>query len=55
MTADTTTDIRGIGQLDNLQSDNSVYDLRGRKIVKSSNGQMAKGLYIHNGKKFIVK
>jgi len=47
----------GIKAIDNLTispSDN-CYDLSGRKIAKSSNGQMAKGLYIVNGKKVIIK
>jgi hypothetical protein len=51
-----TTGIEGIGQLDNLQFDD-WYDLSGRKLSngKSSNGQMKKGVYIHNGKKVVVK
>ena len=48
------TGIKAIGLLDNLQTDN-CYDLSGRKIVKPSNGQMAKGVYIVNGKKIIIK
>ena len=47
----------GIKAIDNFtisQSDN-CYDLSGRKIVKSSNGKMAKGVYIVNGKKTIIK
>ena len=52
--------ITGIGQLDNLQSDNlhqdhSVYDLQGRKIVKLSNRQIRPGIYIRNGKKHVAK
>ena len=31
-------------------SDNSVYDLQGRKVA-----QPTKGLYIHNGKKVVIK
>ena len=31
------------------------YDLQGRKIVKPSNGQMPKGIYIHQGKKVVVR
>lgn len=49
-----TTSIESIGQFDNQQSDN-WYDLQGRQIVKSSNCQMAPGLYIVNGKKVIIK
>ena len=37
----------------------AVYDLQGRRVngqmMKSSNGQMKQGLYIMNGKKYIVK
>jgi len=51
---DEITGITSIGLLDNLQTDN-CYDLNGRKIVKPSNGQMAKGVYIVNGKKIIIK
>ena len=40
-----------------LRFDNSVYDLQGRKVngqmVKESNGQMKKGIYIWKGKKVI--
>ena len=49
-----TTGINVIGQSDNVQSDN-WYDLQGRLIIKSSNRQMKKGLYIVNGKKVVVK
>jgi hypothetical protein len=51
-----TTGIISIGQLDNLQSDN-WYDLSGRKIVnsKSSNSKLPKGIYIHNGRKIVIK
>ena len=47
----------GIKAIDNFtisQSDN-CYDLSGRKIVKSSNGKMAKGVYIERGKKIVIK
>jgi hypothetical protein len=47
----------GIKAIDNFiisQSDN-CYDLSGRQIVKSSNGKMAKGVYIERGKKFVIK
>jgi len=46
------TDINNIGQSDNLQSDDAIYDLSGRKV---SNGQMPKGIYIQNGKKVVIK
>ena len=49
-----TTGINTIKQLDLLPSDD-YYDLSGRKIVKPANGQMAKGIYIQNGKKIIIK
>ena len=49
-----TTGINVIGQSDNVQSDN-WYDLQGRLIIKSSNRQMKKGLYIVNGKAVVVK
>jgi len=47
----------GIKAIDNFsisQSDN-CYDLSGRQIVKSSNGKMAKGVYVERGKKFVIK
>ncbi len=47
----------GIKAIDNFtisQSDN-CYDLSGRQIVKSSNGKMAKGVYIERGKKIVIK
>ena len=49
-----TTGIKAIDNFTISQSDN-CYDLSGRKIVKSSNGKMAKGVYIVNGKKTIIK
>ncbi len=52
------TGIIGIGQFDNLQSDNSTYDLLGRKVNGQSsmvNGQLQKGVYIVSGKKVIIK
>ena len=49
-----TTGIKAIDNFTISQSDN-CYDLSGRKIVKLSNGQMAKGVYIVNGKKTIIK
>ena len=49
----------GIKVLDNLtisQSDD-FYDLQGRKLSNSkwSNGQIRKGIYIKDGRKFVVK
>lgn len=49
-----TTGIKAIDIFTISQSDN-CYDLSGRKIVKSSNGKMAKGVYIERGKKFVIK
>lgn len=49
-----TTGIKAIDNFTISQSDN-CYDLSGRKIVKSSNGKMAKGLYIERGKKIVIK
>ena len=49
-----TTGIKAIDNFTISQSDN-CYDLSGRKIVKSSNGKMAKGVYIVNGKKKFIK
>lgn len=39
-----------IGNIDNVQSANEVYDLQGRRVA-----QPAMGLYIKNGKKVIIK
>ena len=36
------------------RADDSVYDLQGRKIAETIN-QLPKGIYIHQGKKFVVK
>ena len=49
-----TTGIKAIDNFTISQSDN-CYDLSGRKIEKSSNGKMAKGVYIVNGKKIVIK
>ena len=40
-----------------LDSDNSIYDLTGRKIDnrKSANRKLPKGIYVKNGKKVAVK
>lgn len=40
-------------QFDNLQSDNSYYDLTGRRISVSS--ELPKGVYINNGRKILIK
>lgn len=45
-----TTGIEENYEVGNMNSDNSVYDLQGRKVKNP-----AKGLYIVNGKKFVVK
>lgn len=50
---DDATDIRAIGQFDNLQTDKvETFDLTGRKVERQ---QMRKGIYIVNGKKVLVK
>ena len=38
-------------------SDNSLYDMQGRKLSngKLSNGQIPSGMYILNGRKYLVK
>ena len=54
----TPTDIKNIGQSDNLQSDDdAIYDLSGRKVANGqlSNAQLPKGIYIQNGKKVVIK
>ena len=51
---DETTGIRTMDNLTISPSDD-CYDLSGRKIAKSSNGQMPKGLYIVGGRKVVVK
>ncbi|MBP5257891.1 MAG: glycoside hydrolase family 88 protein [Prevotella sp.] len=61
-----TTDIRAIEQSDNLQSDDlrfdNWYDLSGRKInsstaasVRSGLPAVTSGIYIHNGRKIIIR
>ena len=48
---DDVTGIKTIRQLDNLQFDNSIYDLQGRQL----SGKPNKGIYIQSGKKIIIK
>lgn len=38
-----------------LETDGAVYDLTGRKVADKFNNQLPKGLYIVNGKKYLVK
>ncbi len=47
----------GIEEIHNSQftMHNGIYDLSGRQIVKSSNRKLQRGIYIKNGKKFLVK
>ena len=48
-------DITGIGNVnanDNVNND-VIYDLNGRKVA--DNHALPKGIYIKNGKKFVVK
>ena len=47
-----TTAIEGIDN-DTIQTTGSVYNLKGMKM--SENGKLQKGVYVRNGKKFIVK
>lgn len=49
-----TTGIGVIDQSDNLQN-GDWYDLQGRKIVNPSRGRVTTGIYIINGKKYVVK
>ena len=51
-----TTGIKVLDKLTISQSDD-FYDLQGRKLSNSkwSNGQIRKGIYIKNGRKFVVK
>ena len=51
---DETTDIETMSDV-RCQMSDVWYDLSGRKIVNPSNGQMPKGIYIQNGKKYVVK
>jgi immune inhibitor A len=47
--------LAGIDGITTLRrADDSVYDLQGRKIAETIN-QLPKGIYIHQGKKFVVK
>ena len=50
----------GIGAVANshdaLQADNRIYDLRGRVVGRDGDGQqLPKGIYVKNGKKFIIR
>lgn len=49
-----TTGIEVIEQLNDLQN-GDWYDLQGRKIVNPSRGHIPTGIYIINGKKYVVK
>lgn len=51
---DETTDIETMSDV-RCQMSDVWYDLSGRKIVNPSNGQMPKGIYIQNGKKYVVR
>jgi hypothetical protein len=54
MTFDETTSLSSTTNYTNFTNDNAWYTLDGRKVA---NGQKptAKGLYIHNGKKIVIK
>ena len=48
-------EVTGIAELDNRQltaGDGAWYDLNGRKMA---NGKLPKGIYIHDGRKVIIK
>ena len=51
--------IDGIDEINNekIKIEGSIYDLSGRQIVnrQSSNGKLPRGIYIRNGKKFVIK
>jgi len=51
------TEATGIASIGNeqLTTDNSVYDLSGRKFSAEANPSLKKGLYIVNGKKVVIK
>lgn len=51
------TEATGIASIGNeqLTTDNSVYDLSGRKFSTEANPSLKKGLYIVNGKKVVIK
>lgn len=51
---DETTDIETMSDV-RCQMSDVWYDLSGRKIMNPSNGQMPKGIYIQNGKKYVVR
>ena len=46
------TGIETIRTIDLLQNDAPIYDLQGRKVSAKT---MRKGIYVKNGKKFVVK
>jgi hypothetical protein len=52
---ETTDIILNTNRTNGTNPDDARYDLQGRKIVKPSNGQMPKGIYIYQGKKQIIK
>ena len=52
MTESHETGIETIRQLDNLQFDNVVYDLQGRRVKRE---EMKRGIYIVNGRKILFK
>lgn len=54
-----TSGITGITTNQKINANNNVYDLSGRLVVKGASSQalqgLSKGIYIYNGKKYIVK
>lgn len=51
---DTTTGVTTLATAERA-GEGSWYDLSGRKMVKSSNRPISRGVYIHNGKKVVIK
>ena len=51
---DTTTGVTTLATTERA-GEGSWYDLSGRKMVKSSNRPISRGVYIHNGKKVVIK
>ena len=39
----------------NMKQDDTVYDMSGRQVGKGRTSDLPKGLYIMNGKKFVIK
>ncbi len=50
-----TTGIRSVGYQRESLSDSPFYDLHGRRVLRVSDRQLSKGIYIQNGRKHVVK